>query len=398
MDDQFDRAVREAAERSARTANPDHLVDGTDDDPWSAFGSETSAAPARRPSRRPEAIEDSTEEVDATEGGSPLPGWRRVGGERLLWTLALVLAVAASVGGYALWNRTGDAELPVAAQTGTATITSRPEGLQVVIDDQVRGNTPLTLTLPLGGHQMRIQAGAEVRSLPLTITAGTSVSQYIELDAAASAPVTAGLDAKSQLAGGAVAPGGPAPGKAPAPGTTAVSGVREMRNGPADPGAARLAVVPPGATAASADAPAPSTARTGGWVTFKAPFEMQVREKGRLVGTTGGDRLPLSPGSHQLELVSEEFEFWSPVTIQLAAGATVSQTVNVPNGLLSVNALPWAEVKIDGREVGTTPLANLTIPVGSHEVVWTHPQLGERRQVVAIKVKTATRVGLNFEP
>jgi serine/threonine-protein kinase len=69
----------------------------------------------------------------------------------------------------------------------------------------------------------------------------------------------------------------------------------------------------------------------------------------------------------------------------------------VPTGLLSVNAVPWASVSVDGGEVGTTPLANVALPIGSHEVVWRHPQLGERRRTIAITARTPTRIGMDFK-
>jgi PEGA domain len=72
--------------------------------------------------------------------------------------------------------------------------------------------------------------------------------------------------------------------------------------------------------------------------------------------------------------------------------------VAAPNGSLSVNALPWAEVFIDGRSVGTTPLANLPVVIGSHEIVWRHPQLGERRRTIIVTAQEPVRVGQNFEP
>ena len=71
-------------------------------------------------------------------------------------------------------------------------------------------------------------------------------------------------------------------------------------------------------------------------------------------------------------------------------------TVTLPNGTLSVNALPWAEVWVDGRSSGTTPLANLAVPIGSHEIVLRHPQLGERRRTVTVTTQTPVRVGVDF--
>ena len=56
----------------------------------------------------------------------------------------------------------------------------------------------------------------------------------------------------------------------------------------------------------------------------------------------------------------------------------------------------WADVWLDGRPVGTTPLANVSVPIGNHEVIWRHPQYGERKQTVAVTMKAPVRVGMEF--
>jgi hypothetical protein len=101
-------------------------------------------------------------------------------------------------------------------------------------------------------------------------------------------------------------------------------------------------------------------------------------------------------GRHELELVNSALQFRSPLAVTIEAGKVVTPTVAIPEGKLSVNAIPWAEVFIDGHNVGTTPLANLAVPIGTHEVVWRHPQLGERRQPVTVAAQTPARTGVNF--
>jgi hypothetical protein len=104
----------------------------------------------------------------------------------------------------------------------------------------------------------------------------------------------------------------------------------------------------------------------------------------------------LPAGRHDLRLVAAPFEFESATSIQIPVGRTVTLPVEVPNGTLSVNALPWADVLVDGQPIGTTPIANLKIAVGTHEIVWRNPQFGERRQSVRVAARTPTRVGLDL--
>jgi hypothetical protein len=104
----------------------------------------------------------------------------------------------------------------------------------------------------------------------------------------------------------------------------------------------------------------------------------------------------LPAGTHTFNLRSEELEFNTSVPVRVTPGKTATAAVRVPTGLLSVNALPWAEVLVDGQSVGTTPLGNLVVPIGSREVVWRHPQFGERRRVVTVKERTPVRIGVDF--
>jgi hypothetical protein len=54
---------------------------------------------------------------------------------------------------------------------------------------------------------------------------------------------------------------------------------------------------------------------------------------------------------------------------------------------MALNAQPWAEVWVNGKPLGETPIGSVTVPIGTHEVVFRHPDLGE--QVVRATV-TAT--------
>lgn len=76
-----------------------------------------------------------------------------------------------------------------------------------------------------------------------------------------------------------------------------------------------------------------------------------------------------------------------------AAAAVPSQP---QYGLLYLNALPWADVAIDGHPAGQTPLGRIQLTAGSHEVRFTHPQLGERVREVVVEPNAATRLGVDL--
>ena len=306
-----------------------------------------------------------------------------------------VLCLAAGVAAYLSVGRPPapppPAPPPVVA-TGTATISSRPEGATVMIDGIARGVTPLRLVLPVGEHTLDLQNGAGARSVPLAIEAGTIASHYIDL----AAPVSVGrLEITSDPPGARVTMDGTVRGSTPLVLSAVNPGQRRVVIGNDDNTVTRLVTVTAGATSTVMASLAPAGV-SAGWVSIQSPIELQVMENGRLIGVTGAERLMLPGGRHDLELVGPSFEFRTPLSVQIQTGKTAAATVAIPNGSLSINALPWAEVAIDGRAVGTTPLANLSIPIGHHEVVWRHPQLGERRQTVAVTRVTPVRVGVDL--
>ena len=72
-------------------------------------------------------------------------------------------------------------------------------------------------------------------------------------------------------------------------------------------------------------------------------------------------------------------------------------TITPPMGRISINAQPWAQVLIDDTAVGETPLANIQVPIGDHQITFRHPQMGERRERVTVRADTPARVSTTFQ-
>lgn len=379
----------------------DALVDfglQTDADPLAAFDSEQTQQehePQPRPRERLDEPESEIRYKTQRRPPSGNPG-----------LLVIILAIGILGGILALTYMAlrGPAEPPVEAAAqpppvapmGQAQFDSRPSGADVLIDGVMRGKTPIKLSLPVGDHSLEIRAEAGTRSLPLTIEAGVLVSQYVELVGMPD-PSTGRLEITSDPVGAQVRLDGVVRGVTPLTLDAVDARSHSVALSRAGSTVYRNVRVSPGATASVfASMTAPAAGAAGGFVALTAPFEFQVFEGGRLLGTTSAERLMLPAGRHSLQLVSDAFQVRTTLDVDIAAGRTATAAVPVPNGSLSVNALPWAEVFVDGRAVGTTPLANLTVPVGNHEVTWRHPELGERRQPVTITGQTPIRVGVNF--
>ncbi len=157
---------------------------------------------------------------------------------------------------------------------------------------------------------------------------------------------------------------------------------------------------PPGATGspdALDDTPERSVpAVSDGKLVVQSPIELQLFAGDVSLGSSTGP-VALAAGSHTVDLVNDELGFRSQQTAEVTAARTVTLTVAIPNGRLDVNAVPWADVWINGAAVGQTPLANLALPIGRHEVVFRHPQLGERRETVIVRTDGVARVSVVFQ-
>jgi hypothetical protein len=157
-------------------------------------------------------------------------------------------------------------------------------------------------------------------------------------------------------------------------------------------------LAPPLATAKPADAApdeAPLAGRFGG-VRVTAGTELQVFQDGSLLGTTAGP-IALSEGSHTLDFVSEALGYRSRQTVAVKAGQLAAVKLTLPQGRININATPWANVWINGNAAGETPIANLALPIGNHEIVFRHPQLGEQRLTATVKADAVARISASFQ-
>jgi hypothetical protein len=205
-----------------------------------------------------------------------------------------------------------------------------------------------------------------------------------------------------------------------APQTNTAAGVKQSVATPADKGAstkddvtwqAALAenaaglqkLSTPQTPAAAAAAPAPAAAAAPapvaapGSVSISLPFQVEIYEGDRFVGLNTGGGIRLGPGAHRLTLVNESLRYRATHAVNISSGRTTGLTVTLPTGTLQLNATPWAEVFVDGRSVGETPLANVPIPIGPHTLVFRHPELGEQSRSVVVTAESSTRVSVDLQ-
>ena len=133
-----------------------------------------------------------------------------------------------------------------------------------------------------------------------------------------------------------------------------------------------------------------------GLIAVSTPVPMHVYSRGRLVGTTEAESIMLPVGSHELEFVNESVGYRVRRTVAVQAGRTSNMRFEAPSGTLHVNAVPWAEVWIDNQRIGETPIGNFQTPIGTRQLTFRHPELGERKATVLVTLKEPPRISMDL--
>ena len=263
------------------------------------------------------------------------------------WTLnagGAAALVALIGGGYAIHAyRTSE----TAPGLSGLTIESDPSGALVLLHGMPKGVTPLTLALPPGEHPVTLEYDRMQRTVRVTAKPEATVVHHVQFDRAA--------DRSAAVPSAATAP----------------------RRAPATPAAATAGPV-------------------AGWLSVTSDVPLQILENGQVVGTTAAERIMLPAGTRTLRFVNDALGFTTDRSVQVGPGKTASVTIPVPRAPISINAVPWAEVWIDGVRVGETPIGNYMVPLGSREIVLRHPQFGERRQFATVTLKGPARVSVDL--
>jgi hypothetical protein len=118
--------------------------------------------------------------------------------------------------------------------------------------------------------------------------------------------------------------------------------------------------------------------------------------RGGVIGTSEMSRIELPPGVHSVVLTSASLGYTTQHTVRVRAGQESPIAVELPSAALSINATPWADVLVDGRPVGQTPLGNVPVTIGDHVVEFRHPDYGTRQETVRVTLNAPARVALDM--
>src|SRR5206468_8141557 len=241
-------------------------------------------------------------------------------GTRWFRTAMAAMLAAVLVGGGVYGARSFFATPARPVTTGTLKVASTPPGAQVFVDRQGRGMTPLTLTLRPGPHSIELRGVGEPRTVDVNIVAGTESSQMIELTPKSAPPAPGQQQVKTEPAGAQIMVDGVGRGKTAVangltPGEHTVVLEREL-------GTVKQALTVESSATASLVVPmaAPPSAPVSGWITVPAPVDVEIRENGKVLGTSQSERIMVSAGRHQLEIVSDTLGYRATSVVQVMPG------------------------------------------------------------------------------
>src|SRR4051812_23555894 len=234
------------------------------------------------------------------------------------------------------------------AAVGSAALTvqTQPDSADVVIDDEPRGKTPLTIRVAAGSHRMAIRAAGVERTLQLNVAAGAQLSQYFDLSAGTGG--SGRLSIETDPPGARVSIDGQTRGVSPLV-VDDLAPAEHLVSVASDIGSAQRSVTVAGGVAQQLLFSLPrSTAPVAGWIVVASPFPVELIERGETIATSGPNKVMLAAGRHSVVLRNSTLGYEQPRTIDVAPGAVVSLKVTAPTTRLNVNAKPWADVLIDG--------------------------------------------------
>lgn len=307
---------------------------------------------------------------------------------QLMRSAALLVAAAGIVGGlaWAGYSYYANKLIP-----GTVVIASNPTGAEILIDGAAKGVTPLTVQLAPGPHKLELRRGGNSREFTVDVAAGEQLTQQIDLTSLR--PIGT-LVVNSTPRGARVIVDGRARGVTPLTLTDLAVGGHAVTI-ESSAGSIQKNV--------QIEAGGKVTIDEGifsGWIAVFAPFELEIFEHKRLIGTTENERIMLPAGRHELEFVNTRRGFRDRRAVEVGPGATVPVNIHEAEtqGLLHIDAPAGAEIFIDGNRVGESPLDEQRVPVGTREILVKHPQLGEKKVTATVTASAPVEVTIEFEP
>ena len=322
------------------------------------------------------------EDTDGHEDAEPSRLQSVRSGSGLLRLVAMLLVVLGlGAGGYWYWANS--------VKPGVVSVDSNPSGAEVFVDGQSRGMTPITLSLSPGPHSLELRRRGASREISLDVKAGEQASQQIDLT---NIRAVGTLVVNSQPKGAKVLVDGRDRGVTPLTLSDMSVGAHKVVLQGAQGTISKDIQIQAGGTVSVDEG------IFSGWIAVFAPFDLQVYERKRSIGSTEQERIMLPAGRHELEFVNNQRGFRDTRTVDVGPGATIPISIDKTEGTLRVDAPEGSEIFIDGTRVGEAPLGEQTVTLGVREVLVKHPQLGQKTVSATVTSSAPADVKVEFTP
>jgi hypothetical protein len=137
------------------------------------------------------------------------------------------------------------------------------------------------------------------------------------------------------------------------------------------------------------EGPRPAPKKEHGAISLSVTPAVQVYLGKTLLGRTPLKAAPLPTGKNRLRLIAKEQGIELALDLDVRSGELIERSIIVGTARLRIKALPWASVKVDGTELGQTPLPPHSLYAGTHTVVLTYKPDGappkSRREQLTLK-------------
>ncbi|OGR09218.1 MAG: hypothetical protein A2341_23620 [Deltaproteobacteria bacterium RIFOXYB12_FULL_58_9] len=233
---------------------------------------------------------------------------------------------------------------------GTLVVLSTPPGAEVWLDgNRVNSRTPL--------NNLRVRGG-EMHKIEVRLAGYIPKWETVYVEAGSRRFIEATLFQEST--GADPNPENPIPAIAPTEDAIAPSSLPDA--GPTNP-------------------PDPPRQPTGGksYLTVTSPHKLKVTVDRKNVGETPIRKLAVDSGVRQLRLYDEKEGFTLRRKVRLVAGRTETVDIRPGKGKLSVNATPWAWVRIGKSKPAETPM-RIDLFEGEYAVLFECPDGSRKRE------------------
>ncbi|HXI04051.1 MAG TPA: PEGA domain-containing protein, partial [Candidatus Saccharimonadales bacterium] len=122
-----------------------------------------------------------------------------------------------------------------------------------------------------------------------------------------------------------------------------------------------------------------------GFVSVKAPYEIDVVEGGKVIGK-GGGKIKLKAGRHSLRFVNEDLFVNLSASVDVSPDKTSSPGLKFPGvGGMSVHANPSnGQVSVNGRKLGPPPILDYSLAEGTYKVSYVLPSGRSEEQTILV--------------